>query len=141
LARIGPGDRVLIHACAGGVGQAALQIARRAGAEVFATASRSKWPRLQAQGVRHVMDSRSLDFADEILARTDGDGVDVVINSLNGESIAHSLRALKPRGRFVEIGKIGTWTPEQVRAVRPEASSPACCARSLDRSTRGRSNR
>jgi acyl transferase domain-containing protein len=122
LAQIKSGDRVLIHACAGGVGQAALQIARRAGAEVFATASSGKWPRLQAQGVRHVMDSRSLGFADEILALTNGHGVDIVLNSLNGDFIAESFRALKTNGRFVELGKIGIWTDAQVRAVRPDVS-------------------
>jgi len=122
LARIRVGDRVLIHAAAGGVGQAALQIAQRAGAEIFATASQSKWQRLRSQGVRHVMDSRSLTFSDEILALTNGEGVDVVLNSLTGDFIAHSLSAMKNDGRFVEIGKVGVWTEEQIRQVKPEAS-------------------
>jgi acyl transferase domain-containing protein/acyl carrier protein len=122
LAGIRRGDRVLIHAAAGGVGQAALQIALRAGAEVFATASRGKWPRLAAQGVRHVMDSRSVDFADELLRVTDGAGVDVVLNSFNGDFIPQSLRCLGPGGRFVELGKIGIWSEEQLRAERPDVS-------------------
>jgi len=122
LAKIRAGDRVLIHAAAGGVGQAALQIAQRAGAEVFATASRSKWQRLRSQGVHHVMDSRSLTFSDEILALTGGEGVDVVLNSLSGDFIAHSLSAMKNDGRFVEIGKVGVRTEEQVRQVKPDAS-------------------
>ena len=122
LAGIRAGDRVLIHAAAGGVGQAALQIARRAGAEVFATASRAKWPRLAEQGVRHVMDSRSLDFADEVLRLTDVEGVDIVLNSFNGDFIKQSLRCLKRGGRFVELGKIGIFSDEQMRAVRPDVS-------------------
>lgn len=122
LARIRAGDRVLIHAAAGGVGQAALQIAQRAGAEVFATASAGKWQRLKSQGVRHVMDSRSLGFADEILALTHGEGVDIVLNSLNGDFLEPSFRALKGNGRFVELGKIGIWTEEQVRQAKPDAS-------------------
>lgn len=122
LARIRAGDRVLIHAAAGGVGQAALRVARRAGAEVFATASRGKWPRLASQDVQHVMDSRSLDFADEILRITAGEGVDIVLNSFNGDYIEQGLRCLKPGGRFVELGKIGIWSEEQMRAARPDAS-------------------
>jgi len=122
LAQIRPGDRVLIHAASGGVGQAAVQIARRAGAEVFATASRAKWPRLESQGVRHVMDSRSLDYADEILRITGGEGVDIILNSLNGDYIERNLRCLRTGGRFVELGKIGIWTDEQMRAARPDVS-------------------
>jgi myxalamid-type polyketide synthase MxaB len=122
LAHIRSGDRVLIHSAAGGVGQAALQIARRAGAEVFATASRGKWERLRAQGVSHVMDSRTLDFADETLRLTNGEGVDIVLNSLNGRFIDEGMRALKRGGRFVEIGKIGIWSDEQVRAARPDVA-------------------
>jgi acyl transferase domain-containing protein len=122
LARIRPGDRVLIHAAAGGVGQAALQIARRAGAEVFATAGRSKWQRLASQGVHHVMDSRTLEFVDEILRLTDGEGVDIVLNSLNGNFIECGLRALKSGGRFVELGKIGIWSEEQIHLARPDVS-------------------
>ena len=72
LAKIRAGDRVLIHAAAGGVGQAAVQLARLAGAEVYATASPRKWPLLRAQGVRHVMSSRTLEFSDEVLRVTDG---------------------------------------------------------------------
>src|SRR5207249_5294049 len=89
LARIQAGERVLIHAAAGGVGLAALQIAHHAGAEVFATAgSAEKRELLQRLGVHHVMDSRSLGFADEIRALTAGHGVDIVLNSLAGAAIA-----------------------------------------------------
>ncbi len=121
-AAIGPGDTVLVHAAAGGVGQAALQVAKRAGARVFATASPGKWSVLEAQGVERVMNSRATDFADEVLAATDGRGVDVVLNSLAGDAIPASLRCLAQGGRFVDIGKIGVWTPEQVAAERPDAT-------------------
>lgn len=120
LAKIGAGDRVLIHAAAGGVGQAALQLCRRVGAEVYATASRRKWEKLRQQGVEHVMDSRSTDFADEIDRLTDGRGVTVVLNSLNKDFIPVGLRATAPGGRFVEIGKLGVWSPQQVAEIRPD---------------------
>lgn len=106
LARLRPGERVLIHAGAGGVGLAAIQIAQRAGAEVFATAgSPRKRELLCALGVKHVMDSRSLAFADEVMRITDGEGVDVVLNSLAGEALAKGMGILRPNGRFLEIGK------------------------------------
>ncbi|AOX02953.1 hypothetical protein BJP34_29070 [Moorena producens PAL-8-15-08-1] len=122
LAKIQPGERVLIHAAAGGVGQAAVQIAQVAGAEIFATASPSKWEFLQSLGIKHIMNSRTLDFAEEIMKRTAGEGVDVVLNSLNGEYIPQSLAVLTPKGRFVEIGKIGIWEKEQVKEKRPDVS-------------------
>ncbi len=84
-AKLGPGDRVLVHAASGGVGLAAVQLAQRRGAVVFATASTYKRETLRQMGVEHVYDSRSTDFADQILADTDGAGVDVVINSLTSE--------------------------------------------------------
>ena len=120
LARIRRGDRVLIHAAAGGVGQAAVQLAKLAGAEVYATASPRKWPLLRAQGVRHVMSSRTLEFSDEILRVTDGRGVDVVLNSLNKEYVAAGVRCLAEKGRFVELGKIGIWSKDQMRSERPD---------------------
>jgi acyl transferase domain-containing protein/NADPH:quinone reductase-like Zn-dependent oxidoreductase/NAD(P)-dependent dehydrogenase (short-subunit alcohol dehydrogenase family)/acyl carrier protein len=122
LARIRPGDRVLIHAAAGGVGQAALRLCQRMGAEVFATASPPKWDFLRTQGVRQVMNSRSLDFQQRVMEATGGRGVDVVLNSLNGGFIPASLAVLAQGGRFIEIGKLGIWTPEQVAASRPDAS-------------------
>ena len=116
------GERVLIHAAAGGVGQAAVQLAQRIGAEVFGTASARKWEFLTAQGVPHVMNSRTLDFADQIMELTNGEGVDVVLNSLNGDYIPKSLSVLKPGGRFIEIGAIGIWQPEQVAEFRDDIS-------------------
>jgi phthiocerol/phenolphthiocerol synthesis type-I polyketide synthase C len=106
LARLGPGDTVLIHSATGGVGLAALQVARRNGAEVFATAgTEAKRDMLRSLGVRHVMDSRSLRFADQVMELTGGHGVDVVLNSLTGEALTRGLSLLAPGGRFVEIGK------------------------------------
>ncbi len=106
LAKIGAGERILIHAASGGVGLAAIQLARTAGAEVFATAGNpEKRSFLRLLGVSHVMDSRSLSFADRILELTDGKGVDVVLNSLSGEALTRSLAVVAPFGRFIEIGK------------------------------------
>lgn len=122
LAKMGLGDRVLIHAAAGGVGQAAVQLARQAGAEVFATASPGKWEFLKSLGVEHVMNSRTLEFADQILAATGGRGVDIVLNSLTGQHIPKSLAALAQGGRYVEIGKIGIWTKEQMSQERPDVA-------------------
>jgi acyl transferase domain-containing protein len=122
IAKIRPGDRVLIHAAAGGVGQAAVQMARRAGAEIFATASPAKWPMLRSQGVTHVMNSRSLDFSDEIHKLTQGEGVDVVLNSLAGEFLEKSWAVLKKDGRFIELGKIGIWSEAQARDRKPDAT-------------------
>lgn len=106
LARVEPGEKVLIHGAAGGVGIAAIQIAKWLGAEIYATAgSDEKRDFLRLMGVEHVFDSRSLAFADEILAITAGRGVDVVLNSLAGEAINRNLQVLKPFGRFLELGK------------------------------------
>lgn len=122
LAKIKAGDRVLIHAAAGGVGQAAVQLAQEVGAEVFATASPWKWEFLRARGIEHVMSSRTLDFADEVLAATGGQGVDIVLNSLSGEFIPKGLSALRRGGRFVEIGRVGIWDEAQVARQRPDVA-------------------
>ncbi len=123
LANLSAGQSVLIHAGAGGVGMAAIQIAQHAGAEIFATAgSPEKRDFLKSLGVQHVMDSRSLDFADEIMAITGGRGVDVVLNSLAGEFIAKSIAVLAGDGHFLEIGKTGIWTAEQFAEVKPNAA-------------------
>lgn len=106
LARIQPGESMLIHGAAGGVGIAAIQIARHLGARVFATAGSSeKRDFLRLMGIKDVFDSRSLSFADDVLAATNGTGVDVVLNSLAGEAMRRSLAVLKPFGRFLELGK------------------------------------
>ena len=115
------GDRVLIHAATGGVGLAALALAKRAGAEVFATAGTpEKRAYLRSLGVAHAFDSRSLDFADQVLAATDGQGVRLVLNSLTGAFVGASLRSLAKDGVLVELGKREIWTPEEVAAARPD---------------------
>ncbi len=120
LADLKPGETVLIHAAAGGVGQAALQVAQRAGARVFATASTSKQSILIKQGVEAVYDSRTIDFADQVLSDTNGRGVDVVINSLKGDWVDASFRCLSKGGRFLELGKIEVWSKEDATSRRPD---------------------
>ena len=106
LADLQAGERVLIHGGAGGVGIAAIQLAKYLGAEVFATAGGDeKRDFVRLLGADHVFDSRSLAFADAILTVTNGEGVDVVLNSLAGEAIRRNLSVLKPFGRFLELGK------------------------------------
>ena len=106
LGDLSRGDKVLIHGAAGGVGMAAIQYARYVGAEVFATAgSPQKRDFLRLLGIEHVLDSRTLVFADRIMEITEGEGVDVVLNSLSGAAMRRSLQVLKPFGRFLELGK------------------------------------
>ncbi|MET0404439.1 MAG: SDR family NAD(P)-dependent oxidoreductase, partial [Cystobacter sp.] len=105
LGRLGRGERVLIHSAAGGLGLAAVQVARLLGAEVLATAGTpEKRELLRSLGIQHVMDSRTLAFADEVMRVTGGEGVDVVLNSLSGDAIARSMEVLAPDGRFLEVG-------------------------------------
>jgi 1-acyl-sn-glycerol-3-phosphate acyltransferase len=106
LARLRAGERVLIHAGAGGVGHAAIQVALAQGAQVIATAgSPEKREHVRSLGVEHVFDSRTLEFANDVHRVTGGAGVDVVLNSLAGEAIERGIETLAPHGRFVEIGK------------------------------------
>ena len=123
LGKLQSGDRVLIHAGAGGVGLAAIQLVQAAGAEVFATASESKQAFLRSIGVTHVFDSRTLDFGDEILSATKGKGVDMVLNSLTSEGfIETSLKCLGKNGRFIEIGRLDILTPDEMSALRPDVA-------------------
>lgn len=138
LARLRPGERVLIHAAAGGVGLAAIQIARRIGAEIYATAgSPEKRAWVASLGARHVMDSRSLSFRDEVLAATGGEGVDVVLNSLAGEFVQASLDVLRPYGRFLEIGKRDIYQNTRI-GLLPFSKSLSYFAIDLDRTIRER---
>lgn len=106
VGRLSPGERVLIHSATGGVGMAAVSIAKMIGARIYTTAgSDAKREMLSRLGVEYVGDSRSVDFADEILELTDGYGVDVVLNSLAGEAIQRGVQILAPGGRFIELGK------------------------------------
>ncbi len=121
LASLQRGQRVLIHAAAGGVGLAAVELARRAGAEIFGTAgSDQKRELLRARGVHHTLDSRSLSFADRVRELTGGAGVDVVLNSLAGEFIPASLALVAAGGTFLEIGKRGVMSEEEARRARPD---------------------
>lgn len=138
LARLAEGEKVLIHAGAGGVGQAAIQIAQAIGAEIFATAgSDEKREFLRNLGIRHVMDSRSLDFADQILEITSGRGVDVVLNSLPGDAITSSLSILTAYGRFLEIGKTDIYQNRRI-GLWPFQDNLSYFAIDLDRMLRQR---
>lgn len=106
LARLQPGERLLVHGAAGGVGIAAIQYARHLGAEIFATAGTGeKREFVRLLGADHVLDSRSLSFAVDVMALTGGEGVDIVLNSLAGEAVRRGLDVLRPFGRFLELGK------------------------------------
>ena len=119
LARMRKGETVLIHGAAGGVGLGALQVAKWRGAEVFATAgSPEKREFVKMLGADHVLDSRSLAFADDVMDITAGRGVDIVLNSLAGEPMHKSLNLLKPFGRFLEIGKRDLYANTKV-GLRP----------------------
>ncbi len=123
LAALKAGDRVLVHAGAGGVGLAAIQLAQAAGAEVFATASAPKQAYLRSLGVEHVFDSRSTAFGREILDATDGAGVDVVLNSLTGEGfIEASLSCLAQGGRFVELARRDILSEDEMASLRPDVA-------------------
>lgn len=118
LAGIRTGHRVLIHAGTGGVGLAAIQIAQKAGAEVFATAgSEEKREYLRSLGVPHTMSSRTPEFAEYIRRHTDGRGVDIVLNSLANEMLTASFESIASGGVFLEIGKNGIWSQKQVEQL------------------------
>lgn len=120
LAGMKAGDRVLIHAAAGGVGLAAVQLAQRAGAEIFATAgSDEKREYLRSLGVKHIFDSRHLDFAEQIMQVTDGKGVNIILNSLADEFIPKSLSILADHGVFLEMGKRDEWDQSKVSQLNP----------------------
>ncbi|OBI38683.1 polyketide synthase [Mycobacterium sp. E1386] len=115
------GQRVLVHAAAGGVGMAAVQLARHLGLEVFATASRGKWDTLRAMGFDddHISDSRSLEFEDKFRTVTGGRGMDLVLDSLSGDFVDASLRLVAPGGVFLEMGKTDMREPEAVAREHP----------------------
>ncbi|WP_372515543.1 type I polyketide synthase [Mycobacterium intermedium] len=121
LAGLRAGEKLLVHAATGGVGMAAVQLARHWGVEVFATASRSKWDVLRSVGFDddHIADSRTLEFEQKFLAVTGGTGVDVVLNSLAGEFTDASLRLLTRGGRFIEMGKTDLRDPQLVADQHP----------------------
>ncbi|MEU0173800.1 SDR family NAD(P)-dependent oxidoreductase [Streptomyces massasporeus] len=116
LADLRPGESVLVHAGTGGVGTAAVQLARHLGAEVYATAAPAKWDSLRAMGLddAHIASSRTVEFEEKFRRTSGGRGVDVVLDSLAGEFVDASLRLLAPRGRFLEMGKTDVRDPETV---------------------------
>ena len=115
LARLRGGQRVLIHSAMGGVGQAAIALARHAGAEIYATAgNEAKRDQLLELGVRAAFDSHSFDWYDELMAATGGEGVDVVLNSLAGRHIELCLQALRPGGWHCEIGKVDIYADNEL---------------------------
>jgi polyketide synthase 12 len=118
LADLKAGERVLVHAAAGGVGMAATQIAHHLGAEVYATASPPKWDALRGLGVdpERIASSRTLEFRAGVLAHR-GDGVDVVLNALAGDFVDASLDLLPRGGRFVEMGKTDVRDADEVRGA------------------------
>jgi polyketide synthase 12 len=124
LAGVRAGESVLVHAATGGVGMAAVQLARWWGAEVFVTASRGKWDMLRTMGFDddHIGDSRSTEFEAKFRAVTEGRGVDVVLNSLAGEFVDASLRVLAPGGRFIEMGKTDIRDPDTIARDHPHVS-------------------
>jgi polyketide synthase 12 len=121
LAELGAGDKLLVHAAAGGVGMAAVQLARHLGVEVFATASPQKWEAVRALGVEpgRVASSRTLGFKEAFLDATGGAGMDVVLDSLAGEFVDASLELLPRGGRLVEMGKTDIRDAEQVASRYP----------------------
>ncbi|WP_435179194.1 SDR family NAD(P)-dependent oxidoreductase, partial [Actinacidiphila sp. bgisy145] len=121
LADAKSGQRVLVHAATGGVGMAAVQLARYLGLEVFATASPAKWPVLAGMGIdeAHRASSRDAGFEAAFLAATDGAGVDIVVNSLAGELTDASLRLLPRGGSFVEMGRTDVRDADKVAAEQP----------------------
>nr|QBF51759.1 type I polyketide synthase [Streptomyces caniferus] len=118
LGELQAGESVLVHAAAGGVGMAAVQLAWHLGAEVFGTASPGKWGTLRASGLdeAHIASSRELDFERSFLETTGGRGVDVVLDSLAREFVDASLRLLPRGGRFLEMGKTDVRDPREVAA-------------------------
>ena len=124
LAGLGSGERVLVHAASGGVGMAAVQLARYLGAEVFGTASPGKWGVLRGLGLdeAHIASSRTLEFGERFLEQTGGRGVNVVLDSLAGEFVDASLELLREGGRFIEMGKTDIRDPGEVADRFPGVS-------------------
>ncbi|MFC9293541.1 SDR family NAD(P)-dependent oxidoreductase [Streptomyces sp. NPDC057010] len=121
LGQVREGESVLVHAAAGGVGIAAVQLAQYLGAEVYGTASPGKWDTLRALGLDddHIANSRTLDFEEQFAKMSDGRGVDVVLNSLAAEFIDASLRLMPAGGRFLEMGKTDIRDADRLAADHP----------------------
>jgi polyketide synthase 12 len=124
LAGLRPGEKVLVHAGAGGVGMAAVRLAEHLGAEVFATASPAKWRTLRSLGLdeAHIASSRTLEFRERFMEGSGGRGVDIVLDSLAGEFVDASLDLLSEGGRFIEMGKTDIRDPDEVAKTHPGVS-------------------
>jgi polyketide synthase 12 len=120
-AGLAAGESVLVHAAAGGVGMAAVQLANHWGARVYGTASTGKWAALRALGLGddRIASSRTTEFEDSFRTASGGEGVDVVLNSLSGEFVDASLRLLPRGGRFVEMGKTDLREAGDIAAAHP----------------------
>jgi polyketide synthase 12 len=121
VARVSAGQRVLVHAATGGVGMAAVQLAKHWGLDVYATASPGKWEVLRGMGFDddHIANSRTLEFEQKFSLATDGTGMDVILDCLKEEFVDASLRLLPRGGRFVEMGKADIRDPGEVAARHP----------------------
>ncbi len=121
LASLRAGERLLVHSATGGVGMAAVQLARHWGANVYATASAAKWDTLRDMGFDddHIANSRTTDFESQFTEATDGAGMDVVLDALAGEFVDASLRLLPRGGRFIEMGKTDVRDAAEVAATHP----------------------
>ncbi|MER6790239.1 beta-ketoacyl synthase N-terminal-like domain-containing protein, partial [Streptomyces sp. NPDC000658] len=127
LAGVRPGESVLVHAAAGGVGVAAVQLARHLGAEVYGTASTGKWPTLREYGLddAHIANSRTLEFEQRFMETSSGCGMDVVLDCLAGEFVDAGLRLLPRGGRFLEMGKTDKRDPARVAEDHADVSYQA----------------
>ncbi|MGH8931898.1 MAG: SDR family NAD(P)-dependent oxidoreductase, partial [Egibacteraceae bacterium] len=134
LAGVAAGESLLVHAAAGGVGMAAVQLARHLGAQVFGTASEGKWDTLRGLGLDQdrIASSRDLEFAERFLAASGGRGVDVVLNSLAGGFVDASLRLLPRGGRFIEMGKTDIRPAADIAEAYPGVAYQAFDLRETD---------
>ncbi len=122
LAQIKSSDSILIHSAAGGVGHAAIELARRAKARLYATSHESKWTYLENYGIAHPMSSRDSVFADNIMELTNHDGVDVVLNSLSADLIPAGINVLSKAGRFINLTKINNIDESDAIKLRSDIS-------------------
>ena len=133
-----PGDRVLIHAAAGGVGLAAVQMAKGAGAVVFGTAgSPEKVAFLKVFGVDYPIDYQAEDFVEAVKKITDGEGVDVILDSIGGQMLTRDLRVLRPGGRIVSLGLAAAMGKSRALMLRELMSAPRLQPVKLLESSRG----
>ncbi|MFI4954337.1 MAG: SDR family NAD(P)-dependent oxidoreductase [Gammaproteobacteria bacterium] len=121
-AQLKASERVLIHAAAGGVGLAAVHVAKALGAQIYATAgNKEKRSYLASLGVMHIYDSRSVDFSAAIIKDTEGEGVAVVLNSLTSPCfIEATLACTAQNARFIEIGRRHIFSVEKMHELRPD---------------------